>query len=83
MAIAPVMLIIAGFLFVTSGGSPERVQTAKKMMLYTLIGLVIILLAKGLITMLKSILGVKEEAFLPLYFLGLAKYFSYKKRQTQ
>lgn len=57
LALAPVMLIIAGLMFVTSGGSPERVQTAKKLALYTIIGLAIILLASGLITMLKSILG--------------------------
>lgn len=58
LALAPVMLIIAGFMFVTSGGSPERVAGAKKMMLYTLIGLAIILLASGLIAVLKSIIGI-------------------------
>lgn len=58
ITIAPIMFILAGFWFVTSMGDPERVRTARKIMLYTAIGLAIILLAKGLILVLKSILGV-------------------------
>jgi len=73
MALAPLMLIIAGFMFVTSGGSPEKVNNAKRLAVYTLIGLAVVIAAKGLIAVLKSILGVKEEAFLPLYYLGIAK----------
>ena len=60
MALAPVMLIIAGFMFVTSAGSPERVKTAQKMALYTVIGLAIILLASGLVAVLKSIIGYQD-----------------------
>lgn len=58
ITVAPVMLIIAGFMLVTAMGDPKRVETAKKMILYTLIGLAIVILAKGLIAVLKSILGV-------------------------
>ena len=58
LAIAPIMFIIAGFLFVASGGDPARVETAKKMILYTLIGFAIILVASGLVKVLQSILGV-------------------------
>ena len=57
MALAPLMLIIAGFMYVTSAGSPTRVQTAQRIALYTVIGLAIILLASGLIAVLKSIIG--------------------------
>jgi len=56
MALAPVMFFISGFMFVTSGGNPGRVTTAKQIALYTIIGLVIILLASGLVAVLKSIL---------------------------
>lgn len=80
ITLAPVMLIIAGFIFVTSAGSPERVNTAKKWALYTIIGLAIVLLAKGLVAVLQSIIGVpEEEAFLGLSFFGIAEYFSNKK----
>jgi NADH:ubiquinone oxidoreductase subunit 4 (subunit M) len=57
ITIVPIMVIVAGFMFVTAGGSPQRVDTAKKMMLYTAIGFAIVLLAKGLISVLKSVIG--------------------------
>lgn len=59
MTLAPVILIIAGFLYVTSAGDPKKVETAKRMILYALIGLVILLLAKGFVVVLKSIIGVR------------------------
>ena len=58
IALAPVMLIISGLLFVISAGDPKKVQTAKNFVLYTIIGLAILIAAKGLIAVLKSILGV-------------------------
>ncbi|MFH1841308.1 MAG: TrbC/VirB2 family protein [Candidatus Nealsonbacteria bacterium] len=65
LAVTPVIFIIAGFLFVTSGGNPNRLDTAKKMILYAVIGLLVILLAKGLVAVLKSILGAEDPtAFL-------------------
>ncbi len=57
LAIAPIMFIIAGLLFITSGGDPGRVRTAKNLFLYTVIGLAIVLLASGLYEVIKSILG--------------------------
>jgi hypothetical protein len=56
-AIAPLMIVIAGFYFVTSAGNPQQVQTAKKIILYTLIGYTIILLSRGLITVVKDIIS--------------------------
>ena len=55
---APLMIVWAAFLFVTSGGNAEQVNQAKRIIIYTLIGLAIILLARGLIAMIKEILGV-------------------------
>jgi hypothetical protein len=57
MVLAPLMLVIAGLLWVTSAGDPKRVETAKNMALYTIIGLAVILLASGLVAVLKSIIG--------------------------
>ncbi len=57
LAIAPVMFLIAGFLFITSGGDPNRVRTARNLFLYTVIGLAVVLLASGLYEVIKSILG--------------------------
>ena len=47
--LAPLMIIIGAFHFITSEGNPEQIETAKKIIRYTLIGFLIILLAKGLI----------------------------------
>jgi hypothetical protein len=59
ITLAPVMLIIAGFLYVTSSGSPEKVATAKRWIIWTLVGLAVVLLAKGLVAVLQSIIGVE------------------------
>jgi uncharacterized membrane protein len=59
IAIAPIMVLIAGFNFMTAGGDVKKVDTAKKILLYTAIGLAVILMAKGLIGVLNQILGVK------------------------
>ncbi len=54
--LATIMFVIAGVLFVTSAGDPNRVSTAKKFMLYTAIGLAVILVSSGLIKVLQSLL---------------------------
>lgn len=59
ITIAPIIFIIAGFLFVTAVGDTKRLETAKQMMLYAIIGLAVLLLAKGLVAVLKSIIGVQ------------------------
>jgi len=59
MILAPLMLIISGLLWVTSAGDPGRLKTAQNMALYTIIGLAVILLASGLVAVLKSIIGYK------------------------
>jgi hypothetical protein len=56
MAIAPIMIIVAAFYFLTSGGNPEKVSTAKKIIFYTIIGLIIIFLAKGIPAIIRQII---------------------------
>jgi len=59
VVLAPLMIIIGAAFLVTSGGDPKRVTTGKTIIIYTLIGLVIVLLARGIMTMIEEILGVK------------------------
>ena len=49
-------IVWAGFEFVTSGGSDEKVGSAKKKMTYALIGLVVAIAARGLVAVVRSIL---------------------------
>lgn len=51
-ALFPLMIVIAGFYFMTSAGDPKRIETAKNIILYTIVGFIIILSAKGLINFL-------------------------------
>jgi len=44
-ALAFLMLVIAGFRYTISQGDPTRVADAKRMIIYTLVGLVVIALA--------------------------------------
>jgi len=57
ITLAPLMLIIAGFMYVTSAGSPTRVAKANSLMLWTLVGLSALIAAKGLVNVIRSILG--------------------------
>ena len=44
-----IIIFIAGFMFVTSGGNPEKIKKAKSTIIYTVIGIVIIVFAKIII----------------------------------
>jgi len=56
-AITPIMVVFAGFLFLTSGGSMEKVAQAKRIMIYTVVGYGIVLFSRGLISILAEIMG--------------------------
>lgn len=58
LALTPLMIVIAGFNFLTAGGNPSKIETAKKIILYTVIGFAIILLSKAIIGFVQGILGV-------------------------
>ncbi|MBU2540245.1 hypothetical protein KJ786_03745 [Patescibacteria group bacterium] len=55
--LAGVMVIIAGIFFLTSGGSPERVNTAKACLMYAVIGAVIALSAGAISATITKIIG--------------------------
>ena len=59
VAIAPIMFIVAGFYFVTAAGEPEKINMAKKMILWTLIGLLVVMGAKGIIALFGEMFGVE------------------------
>ena len=57
LAVAGVMMIYAGFLWVTAGGNPEGATKGKQMLTNAIIGLVVALLAKGAVMAILKILG--------------------------
>ncbi|MDP2663924.1 MAG: pilin [bacterium] len=57
VAVAPIMILIAGVMYMTAGGDTIKLGKAKSLILYTVIGFTIIMFARGLIALLESILG--------------------------
>lgn len=55
-------ILYAGFLFLTAGPKPARVEQAKKILTYTVIGLAIIFIGRGFITLIFSILQLGTTA---------------------
>lgn len=55
--IAVIMIIIAGLYLILSLGSDSAKETAKKIVLYTMIGLILILIAKALVMFFISLAG--------------------------
>jgi len=57
LIIAVIFIIIAAFQFVTAGGSEEQVNKARTHLTYALIGIGLAVLAKGLVALVRTIVG--------------------------
>lgn len=67
LTVAPILFVVAGVLFLTSGGSEERLKKARAIFLNTIIGLVIIFCSWLLVdTIIKTVAGRDEESGLKL-----------------
>ena len=58
LTVAILCVIIAAYCFTTSAGDPQKVTRAKDFLLYTLIGVLVAVLSKGLVALIKKIAGV-------------------------
>jgi len=56
--IAVAMIVYSGVIFLMSQGEPTKLSQAKKILLYAVVGLSIILIGKGFITLIESILNL-------------------------
>ncbi len=59
IVVAPLMVIVGGFLFVTAGGNVQQINRARNLLIWTAIGFLIVLLSKGILGIIEKILGVK------------------------
>jgi len=57
LAVAPLMIIVGAVYYITSAGEPAKLGQAKSIMIYTAIGLAIVLLAKGLVSVIQQVIG--------------------------
>jgi len=61
MPISAAAIAYAGFLFLTSEGEERKIREAKTTLFWTLIGVLIVLGSKGLVLIIKDLLGVKVK----------------------
>lgn len=59
--IAVIMIIWAGVLMLTAGGDPGRFKKGAKALWYAVIGLAIVLIGKGFVTLIQSILSLRNR----------------------
>lgn len=57
VVLAPLMILVGAFYFMTAAGDPKRVETGKKVILWTIVGLAVILFSRGIISVIRTILG--------------------------
>jgi hypothetical protein len=62
IALSIIMVVIAGFNYVTAGDNAEKVSKANKMILYAAIGIAVALLAKGIPLIVANFLGASASA---------------------
>jgi magnesium-transporting ATPase (P-type) len=56
IAITPLMVVIGAYHILTSGGDPRKVETGKNIIFYTIVGCLIVFLAKVVVGVIKSVL---------------------------
>jgi magnesium-transporting ATPase (P-type) len=59
IAVTPLMVVIAAFYILTSGGDPRKVETGKSIIFYAIVGFLVVMLAKGIVAIIRSILGLQ------------------------
>jgi len=57
MGLAAIVLIIGGIQFITAQGSSEKVSSARQWLIWALVGVAVGVAAKGLVAVVRSILG--------------------------
>jgi len=60
LALAPISIIIAGILFMTAQGEPGKIETAKNIIKWTFIGLLILLCSRAIVELIKTTVQVKK-----------------------
>ncbi len=61
LAITPLMVLVGAFYIMTAAGNPKNVQLGQKIILYAAIGLALILFARGIVALVRYVMGVSEE----------------------
>lgn len=55
--VTPIIIVYAGFVFITSAGNEEKIKTAQKVLIWALIGFAIVLIAKSVPAIIQEFLS--------------------------
>ena len=58
--VAVIIIIYAGFQYMTANGNAEKISSAHKTLLWTLVGVAVILIGKGFISLVKDLLTLRK-----------------------
>lgn len=58
LIVAALAIVVAGYYFVTAQGDPEKVKAARNFVLYALVGVAVAVAARGLVALVKELMGV-------------------------
>jgi len=56
-AIAPILIVYAGFLYITSAGNEDKVKTAQKTLIWALVGFAVVLIASSVPAIIQDFLS--------------------------
>ena len=57
IAVVVIMVLVAGYMFVTAGGNPDQQAKARTVLIYALIGFAVGMIARGIIALVAAIMG--------------------------
>lgn len=57
LSVAVIFLIVAGFYFIFAQGDTDKVKTARMMVLWSLVGVAVAVLARGLVMLVRQVFG--------------------------
>lgn len=58
LVIAVILFMLAAFTFLTAGGDPAKIETARNQFLWGIIGLFLAALSRGLVIAIRTFLGI-------------------------
>ncbi len=56
--VGALMIVVSAYYFLTSGGDPEKIKTAKNIIIWTLVGIIVLFLSVALTRAITDMLGV-------------------------
>lgn len=60
LALASVFIVVAAYYYLTSGGDEDKLKKAKNLIIYAVVAIVVAFLARGIVFIVQTLLGVGQ-----------------------